>query len=164
MSYRWQWIGVTAVIGGLCVGIPVAHAERQAFENVWCGAATHNVLIASKDFTAMTNDAKGVLRSTQDSKLFDNWTTQSVNVIKGQEGKWFWNGYGKRMAPDGDFIIVEISGSSDGGAGSKLIYGTGKWTGIKGEMKVKRFTAGKPISQGTDQFCEHHEGWFELPK
>jgi len=68
------------------------------------------------------------------------------------------------MAPDGDFIIAEISGSSEGGGTNRFIYGTGKWKGRKGEIKVKRITGGKPITQGTDQFCEEHKGWFELPK
>jgi len=68
------------------------------------------------------------------------------------------------MAPDGEFIMLELSGSSEVGGTVRFLYGTGKWKGIKGEFKVKRLTTGKPITQGTDQHCEKHEGWFELPK
>jgi len=67
------------------------------------------------------------------------------------------------MAPDGDFIIAEISGSSEGGGTNRFIYGTGKWKGRKGEIKVKRITGGKPITQGTDQFCEEHKGGLNCP-
>ncbi len=161
---RRNWFIVTVVILGLTGVIPVAQAERQEFENIWCGSATYNVMIFSKEISAMTNDAKGILRSTHESKLFDNWTTHSGYVIKGQDGKWFWSGLGKRMAPDGEFIIMELSGSSEGGTTGKFIYGTGKWKGVKGEFKTKRLTTGKPITEGTEQSCEKHEGWFELPK
>ena len=164
MYNRKNWIAVIIVILGIAIFIPFAQAQRQEFENIWCGAATYNVMQFSKEISAMSGDAKGILRSTHESKLFDNWTTHSISVIKGQDGKWFWNGLGKRMAPDGEFIIMELSGNSEVGGNVKFIYGTGKWSGIKGEFKVKRLTTGKPITQGTEQHCERHEGWFELPK
>ncbi len=89
MHNRKNWIAVIIVSLSLAMFVPVAQAQRQEFENIWCGAGTYNVIIFSKEISAMTNDMKGIFRSTHESKLFDNWTTHSVNVIKGQDGKWF---------------------------------------------------------------------------
>jgi len=68
------------------------------------------------------------------------------------------------MAPDGEFIIWEVSGDSESGSTANPIYGTGKWKGVKGESKGRKLTTGKTIVQGTDQNCEKHGGWIELPK
>jgi len=68
------------------------------------------------------------------------------------------------MAPDGEFIIGEVSGDSESGSTAPPIYGSGKWKGVKGESKGRKLTTGKPIVQGTDQNCEKHGGWIELPK
>jgi hypothetical protein len=107
-------------------------------------------------------DEKGIQRS--ENKLLDNWTVHCVAVAKFLDGKWSWHGFWKQMAPDGEFIIGELYSDDSGGSIAKYIYGTGKWKGVKGELKVKRITAGKPIVEGTNQYCNSWEGWFELPK
>jgi hypothetical protein len=61
-------------------------------------------------------------------------------------------------------MIWEGVGDSESGASWKCLYGTGKWKGVKGKAKAKRITRAKPIVQGTEQFCEQHVGWIELPK
>jgi hypothetical protein len=86
-----------------------------------------------------------------------------VLVVKRIDGKASWNGVTKALAPDGEFIIWEFSGDSQGGSTTKAIYGTGKWKGVKGELKAKRITS-KPIAPNTDQWCEKAVGWIELPK
>jgi hypothetical protein len=68
------------------------------------------------------------------------------------------------IAPDGKFIINEYHGDLASGGTSKIIYGTGKWNGAKGESKGKIITTGKAIVQGTAQICEKWVGWIELPK
>jgi hypothetical protein len=80
------------------------------------------------------------------------------------DGKWSWTGFFKTMAPDGKITIGEFYGESERGTTGEPIYGTGKWKGIKGEFKTKRITAGRPIVERTDQFCEKVAGWLELPK
>jgi len=87
MFYPRNWIAVTVVIFGLAMFIPAAQAQRQEFENIWCGATIYNVMQFSKEISAMSGDAKGILRSAHESKLFDNWTTHSIFVLKGQDGK-----------------------------------------------------------------------------
>jgi len=164
MSYRRNCIIATVVILGLVMFIPVAQAQRQDFEGIFCGSITYNVVHFSKEASIMAGDLKGITRSTHESKLFDNWTYHGVFALKGLDGKWSYNGFGKGMGPDGEFIITEYYGDSESGSTGKVVYGTGKWKGIKGEFTAKRITTGKPIAQGTEQFCEKRVGWIELPK
>ena len=166
MFYRRNWIAVIVVILGLAMFIPVAQAQRQECSGITCHATTRNILHRSEDSSVMvlSYDSKAIIRSTHESKLFDNWTQQAIGVVRLQDGKRSWHGFWKQMAPDGEFIIGEYYNDDHGGTIGKLLYGTGKWKGIKGELKIKRITAGKPIVERTDQYCNSWEGWIELPK
>jgi hypothetical protein len=164
MSYRRSWILVTVVILGSLMFIPVAQAQRQDFEAIQCNVATINRIDGSPEFGIASLEQKGIIQSTHDSKLFDNWTRDGVLVVKRIDGRAIWNGFIKTLAPDGEFIIWETSGDSQGGSTVKALYGSGKWKGVKGEYKSKRITSGKPIAPNTDQFCEKVVGWIELAK
>ena len=86
--------------------------------------------------------------------------TGITKVVGGQPTD---NYYCKFMSPEGDIAIGE--GSRTGAEGIwKFLGGTGKWEGITGGGKNKRFTSGKPISEGTFQGCSSAIGMFELPK
>ncbi len=165
MSYRRNWIAVSVVILGLVMFIPVAQAQRQDFENRQCSAQVFSVVHSSPEIAVMSVDQKSIIQSTHESKLFDNWTLHLVGVWKKMDGKWSWNGLSKEMGPDGEFIIWEYYGDSESKTTTaKPIYGTGKWKGIKGERKSQAITAGKPIVQGTAQFCQKQVGWIEISK
>ena len=166
MSYRRNWIAMTVVILGVAMFIPVAQAERQEFEYIKCAAETWNFVHSSPEVGIGSCDAKSIIQSTHESKLFDNWTGHMVYVLKRVDGKISWNGFSKEMGPDGEFIIWEFHGDSESGISTttKAVYGTGKWKGVKDERKQKPITTGKPIAQGTRQFCEKSVGWIELPK
>jgi hypothetical protein len=164
MFCRRNWIVVTIVILGLVMFIPVAQAQRQEFEYISCTASASNVVHSSPEMAISSYDAKSIVRSTHGSKLFDNFTAQTVGIVKMEGGKWSWHALNKGMDPDGDFLFSEGIGDSESGTTWKYLYGTGKWKGVKGERKSKAITTGKPIVPGTGQFCEKHVGWIELPK
>ena len=135
MFYRRNWILVIVVILGVAMFIPVAQAQRQECSGISFYASTRNILHRSEDSSVIvfSYDAKAIIRSTHESKLFDNWTQQAVGVVRLQDGKRSWHGFWKQMAPDGEFIIGEFSGDTEsGGSAWKIFYGTGKWKGIKG--------------------------------
>jgi hypothetical protein len=163
MSYRRSWIALSVVILGILVFIPVAQAERKDVELTQCSASTYNVVQSAPEIGIANYDQKGILMSTHENKIFDNWTFHLVGVQKRLEGKTFWNGFTKEMGPDGEFIIWEWTGDSESGTTGKAIYGTGKWKGIKGEGKSKLITSGKPIVPNTFQFCQKIVRWIELP-
>jgi hypothetical protein len=164
MFYRKNWIAMMVVILGLAMFVPVAQAQRQEYEVILCHAETLNVVHSSPELAIMSYDTKGIIESTHESKLFDNWTFHAVGGIKMMGGKWSWTVLSKNMGPDGEFIVWEGYGDFESGTTFKPIYGTGKWKGVKGEEKGKIFTKGKPIVQGTNQLCEKYTGWIELPK
>jgi hypothetical protein len=164
MFYRRNWIAPIVVILGFAMFVPVAQAQRQEWEGVGCYANTYNVVHSSPEVGIASYDGKGIIRSTGENKLFDNWTLHFVALLKREGDKVSWKGLSKMMAPDGEFIISEYYGDLASGNTSKIIYGTGKWKGVKGESKGKIITTGKAIVQGTGQLCEKWVGWIELPK
>ena len=165
MSYRKSWIPLTVVILGLVMFIPIAQAQRQEFENIACIANTYSTVQSSPgEIYIGTFEGKGIVRSVDEKRLFDNNTFHQVGIQKAVSGKWIWNGFYKAMRPDGDFIIWEFSGDSEIGTTAKAIYGTGKFKGVKGEAKSKTITKGKPIVEGTSQICNQVVGWIELAK
>jgi hypothetical protein len=164
MSYRRSWIPVTALILGSLMFIPVAQAQRQDFEAVQCNVATLNFVQSSPELAIYSLEQKGIIQSTHVSKLLDNWTRHGILVIKRIDDKMTYNGFLKTLAPDGEFIIWEVSGDNQVGSTVKALYGSGKWKGVKGEYKSKIITSGKPIAPNTNQFCEKAVGWIELAK
>ena len=165
MCNRKNWIAVSVLILGFAMSVSIAQAQRQDFEALGCDAATYSVVHSSPEVAIRSADAKGIMQSTHEGKFLENWTMHSVYVTKSGGGKASWNGLGKFMAPDGEFVIGEFSGNSEsGGSTWNIFYGTGKWKGIKGELRGKVVRAGKPNVDGTSQFCEKYVGWIELPK
>ncbi len=165
MSNRRNWITMIIVILCSVVFIPVTKAEQQDVEFMLCGATTWNVVESSLELGIGSYDAKGIIHSTDESGLFDNWTVHLIGIEKWMGPRnGAWTTLSKRIGPDGDFIIWESYGDSKNGSTFRPIYGTGKWRGIKGEFKIRELTIGKPNIQFTDQFCEEHVGWIELQK
>ncbi len=164
MFIRRNCIAVTTVILGLIMFVPVAQAQRQDFETVQCNVGTVNPVHVSPDLAITSWDQKGITQSTHESKLFDNWTRHTIHVYKRIDGKVSWNGFTKALAPDGEFIIWEFSGDSQSGTTAKVIYGTGKWKGVKGEGKLNKLTSGKRIAPNIEPNCDKAVGWIEFPK
>ena len=164
MHNRRDWIAMMVVILSAIMFIPVAQAQRQDFEIMQCNSATANVVHSTPELGLSTVDSKGIIQSTHENKLFDNWSRHSVFLIKRIGGNMTYNGVVKQVAPDGDFIVWEYYGDGKSGSTAKAIYGTGKWKDVKGVFKGQRVTKGKPIAPATDQFCEKAVGWIEVPK
>src|SRR5512136_544655 len=101
MFYRRYLIaGIVAVLG-LVMFVPVAQAQRQDVEFMVCNAVTYNVVHFTPEVAVVSWDAKAMIRSTHESKLFDNWTGHGVGVLKRVGNKSSWYGSTKRMGPDG---------------------------------------------------------------
>jgi hypothetical protein len=168
MFHHRDWIAVTVVILGLVMFIPLAQAQRQDFETRQCNIQIYNVVHFAPELGISSYDQKGIVQSTHESKLFDNWTLHLVAVQKRLDGKISWSGFSKELGPDGEFIIWEFYGDNESGKSettAKPIYGTGKWKGVKGERKSQVITAGRPIvPNSTFAVCQKQVGWIELAK
>lgn len=122
-------------------------------------------IVRSQQISIFNWDAKGIMRSNNESKVFDNCTvhTQGVVVIEGKNMTVY--GYLKYLDPDGDFVIFRYTKNpGEQAATTTLLAGTGKWKGITGGGKAKLITRGKPVAAGTNQFCNNHKGRFTVPK
>jgi hypothetical protein len=160
MSYKW--IMTIVVIVGLTVFVPVAQAQ-QTYDITECYSFTFTPLLESKELTALSYDATGIVQSLHKNKVFDNCTIRSVGIRRVMAGKGTTYGYFKYLDPDGDSFVMEgIAVGED--VTMKFIHGTGKWKDIKGEGKIVRITRGKPIMPSTAQMCFRHTGTFTLPK
>jgi hypothetical protein len=165
MFHRRNWIAVTVAILGLVMFIPVAQAQRQDFECRQCNVSTYNAVHSTPELGISSYDQKGIMQSTHESKLFDNWTLHLVAVQKRVGSKFSWNGLSKEIGPGGEFIIWEFYGDSESGISTaKPIYGTGKWKGVKGERKSTLITTMNPVVPLIFPFCQKQVGWIELPK
>jgi hypothetical protein len=163
MSYRRNWIAVTVVILGLVMFIPVAQAQRQDFETRQCNVSTYNAVHSSPELGISSYDQKGIMQSTHESKLFDNWNLHLVGVMKREGKNFYFHGLSKEIGPDGEFIIWEFYTES-GVTTAKPIYGTGKWKGVKGERKSTLITTMNPVVPLVFPFCQKQVGWIELSK
>ena len=161
ISTKWKMSAAASVLT-LSLMIPVVQAQ-QYYDITDCGSMTFTVNSASEELTIITFDFKGIARSNSDNKIFDNCSVFYVGVARDMAGKQGAYGYSKYMDPDGDFVIMESIREGNETL-CKFLLGTGKWKGIKGEGKLRRIAAGKPIAPGTNQYCTRHVGTFELPK
>ena len=168
MSYRGNLIAMMVVILSLLMFVPVAQAERQIIEGISCVSNTLNTVQGiPNEIYIGSFDGKGIFRSTHEKKFNDNATVHQVGIQKASKslGGFFWSGLFKAVSIDGDYAIWEFSGDTKSGSTtSKFIYGTGKFKDAKGEQTSKIITSGKPIVEGTNQFCQQVTGWIELAK
>jgi hypothetical protein len=159
MSYRRNLITIVAMILGLVMFVPVAQAERQSFEGISCGV-NNQTWVQSDGIYIGSFEGKGIFRNTTDPT--DIASYQQSGVFKGVGGKWSWNGFSKTKRPNGDLSIWELTGDSTSGSSMKLIYGTGRYKGAKGEQKSTMIANANPIVPNTEQMCYKIVGWIEL--
>ena len=139
----------------------VVHAEPYDITNCFSGETT--MLVASQELVVFSYDLKGICRSNNDEKLFDNTSFQCVGIQRVVAGKPTGQGICKFMDKDGDFIVGETT--SAGAEGTwKVIYGTGKMKGMTASGKNMYITNSKPIIEGTFQNCVRATGNYELPE
>ena len=150
------------IILGLLMFVPIAQAETNYDINV-CGSSEITMVSQSKELTVLTMNFKGIIRSNDENKIFDNCSIHHVRVQRIEAGKITAYGYSKFLAPDEDSVMLEYSQVGKE-ATTKFLQGTGKWKGITGGGKAWGIALAKPITKGTIQGCNRQTGTFELPK
>jgi len=152
---------VIAIVLGSVIRMPVAQAETS-YDLTNCYSGTATDLYRTEELIILTIDSKGIARSNNENKIFDNSSFHSTQILQIINDGWKRFGHTKFMDPDGDYFFVEVSGGKN--ADIKFLYGTGKWKGITGTGKFERIARGKAIEPGTFQGCVRNTGTFELPK
>jgi len=69
-----RWRNGVVILFGMLLFIPVVQAE-QPFDFTRCVSATVTTLSATEELTVTSADAKGIVMSNLENKVFDNMTT-----------------------------------------------------------------------------------------
>ncbi len=155
--------GITVTIFVGCFMFFSFAQAQTPFDFTECVSGDLTILFQSKEITIAGIEGKGIFLSHHENKIFDNCTFHVVAIAKTVDGKRRSDSYWKIMDPNGDIIIAEVVVLGPEKT-MKLLHGTGKWQGIKGEAKGKTTASGKFIVPGTIQGCSRYVGTFELPK
>jgi hypothetical protein len=141
-----------------------AEGAEQVYDVDVCVSMDLSPLVQSKEITILTFDAKGIMRSNIESKVFDNWTVHVVGVMVIEGKNRTYLSYMKYLAPDGDYVIFQLTRNpGEQASTTTLLAGTGKWKGITGGGKAVQIAKGIPVVKGTFQFCNNHKGTFKVP-
>jgi hypothetical protein len=156
-------IGAFTIFGSSALN-PAACAE-QVYDVTVCFSLDLNPLVKSPEITIYAMDGKGIMRSNDEGKVFDNCSAH-VQGMAMYEGKTLTKTvYMKYLDPDGDFVVFRQTQSPGEKEGTTtILMGTGKWKGITGGGKAVQIAKGKPVVEGTVQFCNSHKGTFTLPQ
>jgi hypothetical protein len=143
----------------------LAQSAEQTYDVDACVSMDLSPLVRSQEITILGFDAKGIMRSNTESKVFDNCTVNSKGVGMWEGEKFSVYSYMKYLDPDGDYVIFRYTQNpGEKAATTTILAGTGKYKGITGGGKAVRIALGKPVVQGTTQFCNNHKGTFAVPK
>ena len=160
-SLSKRGITVTVFIG--CFMFFSFAQAQTPFDFTECASVTITPVFKSKDITIAGLEAKGIIFSNHENKVFDNCSFHVVVISKTVGRKRTSDSYWKIMDRDGDVVIAEVAVIGREKT-MKFLHGTGKWKGIKGEAKGKMVAIGKPVAAGTVQTCSRYVGSFELAK
>ena len=155
-------ISVSGIALILTTFVPMGRAETP-FDITECHSGIVKPMYLSEPLRIFSAEGFGIVMSNHENKVFHNFTVHIMAIGQIMPGKTMESGYSKLIDPEGDIIMMEFSRVEPEGV-SKILYGTGKWKGIKGSGKVRAITRGKPITPGTFQGCSRWTGTFELPK
>ncbi len=166
MSYRSEWILAVIIVLGLVLLIPAVRAE-EPIDFIQYASCTFTSASEDKEFRFSSFECTGITRSNHENKVFDNMSVLDVGVGRREGGQSTTYSLAKYMDRDGDYVIMEFNESGPTGRSEgtwKILYGTGKWKGIKGGGQHVHVGGGKPIKPGTGQGYVRNTGTFELPK
>ena len=169
MSYKKKVIGFALIlsISALIGSSPLIFAEsaEQSYDVDSCVSMDISPLVRSQEITIFSFDSKGIVRSNSENKVFDNCTVHLKGVAVREGNKQTVYAYMKYLDPEGDYVIFRYTQNpGEKAATTTILAGTGKYKGITGGGKAVRIAGGKPLTEGTMQFCNNHKGTFTVPK
>ena len=169
MAYKKEIIGF-ALILSICALIGsspliLAESAEQSYDVDACVSMEFSPLVRSQEMSIVSVDAKGIMRSNSENKVFDNCTVHTKGVLVLEGNKQTVYAYMKYLDPEGDYVIFRYTQNpGEEAATTMILAGTGKYKGITGGGKAVKIAGGKPVTPGTMQFCNNHKGTFTVPK
>lgn len=162
-----RWTVALAAVYSLAAFVPVAEGEEilQTFHMMGCSSGTFTSLSESNALTVYNIVGKGIAWGVTGDKTFNDMTWSFIAVLRTVEGRTIGMGYYKFTAPDGDYFILEGTGSTVAEGGTwRFLHGSGKWTGASGQATGKFIMRGKPVPLESEQYWCRVIGTIQLPK
>jgi hypothetical protein len=141
---------------------PTAWGADVAYDFVACGNQKYTMLEARPDLTAIGTEQWAIVASST-TKDWESATQHCVGYWRVAEGKEASRGVCKWSDPAGNTAVGEFEQTASGEGTWVWLSGTGKYKGIKGGGRWKVVGQGRPIVEGTGQFCSHDWGRYTLP-
>jgi hypothetical protein len=158
MSRRLGFLAI-----GLVAFVPTLWAAETAFDIVVCYHAKTMLLEGTADITAVSIEQWGIVANST-TKEFENATWHCVGPVRTMGGKSIGRGLCKSQDSAGDSFVAEWEMTGTWGEGTMaFLSGTGKFKGIQGGFLWKTVARGKPIVEGTAQYCHQGRGKYTLP-
>jgi hypothetical protein len=135
--------------------------------NIYKG--TQKVFPFDKDCTVVLYENSGEILDDSTGGPFHKLATHNVGVIHNNKGIVSLRGYLTAIDKDGDKVIWELteinvrpSPSNAVNGTAHIVGGTGKFTGIQGEMDYTRESM-RPLTDGNHQATSKYKGNYKLP-
>jgi hypothetical protein len=157
----------------LLIGLGVnskAQAQNEVTESVTGSYyGTSKMLPFGPDRAYATWEVFGVILSDTGEGLFHNTTNRCVGAWFGERGNWEGEGYCTYTLKDGEKVFMSFKHGGKMGippppakGTGKFIGGTGKYSGIQGELEFTSYTL-RPASEGIMQSCNKGKIRYKLP-
>ena len=157
---------LTFVTAGPVTGEQMAKAGTELLTAMYSG--TSSVMAQDEDHFVVTYQNKGALVSDTWKGPFHNMSLYSVGMIYFENGVGKLKGFITLTDPDGDKVLLEIwedktkAAPSVNRGNGKCIHGTGKFSGIKGNMEYERWYV-QPATEDTYQEISKSKINWKLP-
>ena len=131
-------------------------------------AGTHKIIPIDKERMVVIYENTGVSVADSGDGPFHRVASHNVGIIYFEKGVGRLRGYIAYTDKDGDKVLWELTETESklgldpiSGTG-KIIGGTGKFTGIQGNMEYTRQNV-RPVADGTHQAISRGKGSWKLP-
>jgi hypothetical protein len=159
------------MVGFFLLAFALAASAQIAKEGTIAGtmtyAGTYRTFPLDKDRIILVYENTGVRLEDSGQGPFHGCSTHNVGVQYFEKGIGRLKGYVTTMDKDGDKVLFEITEDASqpflketNGTG-KIIGGTGKFTGIQGNMEYTRHGF-RPVSEGTTQAISKYRGSWKI--
>ncbi len=143
--------------------------KEGRYDGVTTYAGTHRVFPIDKEHFITFYENTGVRVDDSGGGPFHKVATHNMGIIYSEKGVARLRGYFSTIDKDGDKVLWELTETESKpsppnqvkGTG-KIIWGTGKFTGIQGSMEYTRGNM-RPVADGTHQGVTKDKGNWKLP-
>ena len=164
------WILMLALVVFLIFGLNVYAQSTEVTESVTTSYyATSKTLPLGPDRGYTTYESFGVVLSDTGAGLFHNVTIRCIITNFGEKGSWEGEGYCAYTLKDGEKVFMSIKFGGKMGTPpppaqgiSKMIGGTGKYSGIQGRTEYTSYFL-RPSAEGIGQSYNKAKIIYKLP-